>query len=229
MITFSLSLAWRLKSYFCYFFWKTGFCLDTHEKISSCYIQHCRWKKYQICADSTREASDTWILNMPKKGNDNTIEKDIWTKALKARGSLLLSWLQIPWRLWNFAMTNLIGCISLMIRLNGHFATTPSFSLTLPPCLQLAVSLLSPSQVTSEWHIQPLQSSCLPHQNICKWKVHPYVVIASIPRTLKPSFWSHQGKCLTKSISQGIVSILNGSHCLYPPAKFNTSCSVPYM
>lgn len=71
MITFSLSLASRLKSYFhC---WKTGFCSDIHEKIRSCYIRHCRC--YQICADSIREASDTWILNMPKKGNDNTIEK----------------------------------------------------------------------------------------------------------------------------------------------------------
>lgn len=43
----------KIKVIFLLFFWKTGFCLDIHEKIRSCYIQ------YQICADSIREASDT--------------------------------------------------------------------------------------------------------------------------------------------------------------------------
>lgn len=140
MMSFSLTSASIFKrSYFRCFFGKAGFRLDIHKKIRSCCIQHCRWK-YQICADSKKVASDTWILNIIQ------LKTEIWTKALKVWGSLLLSWLQIPWRLWHFAMTNLIGSISLIIRLNGLFVTThslPSVGLTLPSLLFFAFCVSS--------------------------------------------------------------------------------------
>lgn len=72
MVKFSQIMASTLRSYFCGFCWKTGFCLVKRSDLVTCST--VKWK-YQICADSIGEASDTWILNMPKKGNGNTIEK----------------------------------------------------------------------------------------------------------------------------------------------------------
>lgn len=75
-------------------------------------------------------------------------------KSTKSKGSLL-SWLQIPWRLWHIAMPDLIGWISLIIRLNG--LTTLTSSLTSTSCLSISGFFPSPLQITGEWHIQLLQ------------------------------------------------------------------------
>lgn len=153
------------------------------------------------------------------------LKKDIWTEAPKAWGSL-------PAVIVTDSLETLALCHDKLDWLHwpDNQAEWPfryHSIIQSDIALLFAVCCVSSSSITShQWmtyRVSPTLLSPTPKYAQVKG-TPPSLVVASTPSTLKPSFWSHQGTCFTKgnlrapssSVSQGIISILDGSHYLRP-------------